>query len=69
MSSANMTCTKLDKIKRVIIPEEEIKTKLRETGKLISKEYEGKPLLLVSILRVLLYLWLTFAVKFPFRAK
>lgn len=51
MSSANMTCTKLDKIKRVIIPEEEIKAKLRETGKLISKEYEGKPLLLVSILK------------------
>ena len=46
-----MTCTKLDKIKRVIIPEEEIKAKLRETGKLISKEYEGKPLLLVSILK------------------
>ena len=41
----------LEKVNRVIISEEEIKEKIRETGKIISKEYEGKPLLLVSILK------------------
>lgn len=41
----------LEKVKRVIISQEEIKEKIRETGKIISKEYEGKPLLLVSILK------------------
>ncbi|MGN0674319.1 MAG: hypoxanthine phosphoribosyltransferase [Oscillospiraceae bacterium] len=39
------------KIKRVIITEEEIKQKIAEAGKLISEKYEGKPLLLVSILK------------------
>lgn len=38
------------KIKRVIISEEEIKSKIAEVGKQLSEEYEGKPLLLVSIL-------------------
>lgn len=46
-----LKCEKLDKIKRVVISEEEIKAKVKETGALISKEYEGKPLLLVSILK------------------
>lgn len=39
------------KIKRVVITAEEIARKTAETGKLISREYEGKPLLLVSILK------------------
>ena len=38
------------KIKRVLITEEEIQAKVREVGAHISREYEGKPLLLVSIL-------------------
>ena len=37
------------KIKRVLITEEEIQAKVREVGAQISREYEGKPLLLVSI--------------------
>lgn len=40
-----------DSIKRVIITEEEINQKLEEYGRLLSDEYEGKPLLLVSILK------------------
>ena len=40
-----------DSIKRVLISEEEIDQKVREYGKLISEEYEGKPLLLVCILK------------------
>lgn len=40
-----------DNISKVLITEEEIKTKLKEMGEYISKEYEGKPLLLVSILK------------------
>lgn len=39
------------KIKRVIISKEEIDAKIKETGELISREYEGKPLLIVSILK------------------
>ena len=38
------------KIKRVLITEDEIKAKIAEVGAQISREYEGKPLLLVSIL-------------------
>ncbi|MCC8161448.1 MAG: hypoxanthine phosphoribosyltransferase [Oscillospiraceae bacterium] len=38
------------KIKKVLISEEKIKAKIKETGKQISGEYSGKPLLLVSIL-------------------
>ena len=37
-------------IKRVIISEDEIKQKVKEAGEWVSKEYEGKPLLLISIL-------------------
>ena len=40
-----------DNVKQIIISEEQIKVKLKEAGKLISEEYEGKPLLLVSILK------------------
>lgn len=39
------------KIKRIIFTEEEIAKKIKEVGQELSKEYEGKPLLLVSILK------------------
>jgi hypoxanthine phosphoribosyltransferase len=39
------------KIKKVLISEKELAEKVKETGKRISREYEGKPLLLVSILK------------------
>ncbi|MGN0585658.1 MAG: hypoxanthine phosphoribosyltransferase [Oscillospiraceae bacterium] len=39
------------RVKRVIISEQEIKDKIKEAGVLISREYEGKPLLIVSILK------------------
>ena len=38
------------KIKRVLISEEEIKAAVREAGKKISESYDGRPILLVSIL-------------------
>ncbi len=38
-------------IKRVIISEEEIKKAVKKAGKMLSEKYEGKPLLLVSILK------------------
>ena len=38
------------KIKRTIISEEEIQTAIKKAGKEISNSYDGKPLLLVSIL-------------------
>ncbi len=38
------------KIKRVIISEEEIKEKITEAGKYIDSLYDGRPILLVSIL-------------------
>lgn len=38
------------RIKRVLITEDEIKEKIKQTGELLSREYEGKPLLLVSVL-------------------
>ncbi len=39
------------KIKRVIISEAEIKSKMKEAGKYIDSIYDGKPILLVSILK------------------
>lgn len=39
------------RIKRVIISTEEIKDKVKEAGALISREYAGKPLLIVSVLK------------------
>lgn len=38
------------KIKHIIISKEEIEEKIKQTGEQLSREYEGKPLLLVSIL-------------------
>lgn len=38
------------KIKRILISEDEIKQKIKIIGKQISEEYNGKPLLLISIL-------------------
>ena len=39
------------KIKRVLISEDELKAKIREVGAQISRDYEDKPLLLVTILK------------------
>ncbi len=39
------------KIKRVIISEQEIQDAIKKAGAEISKEYDGKPLLLVSVLK------------------
>ena len=39
------------KIKRILISEEKIKKALKAEGERISREYEGKPLLLVSVLK------------------
>ncbi len=38
-------------IKRVIISEDDIKKEVKKCGEMLSREYEGKPLLLVSILK------------------
>lgn len=51
MNAVGLKCEKLDKIKRVVISAEDIAKKTAEAGELISREYEGKPLLLVSILK------------------
>ncbi len=39
------------RIKRVIITEEEIKEQIAKAGKIISDSYDGRPILLVSILK------------------
>ena len=39
------------KIKRVVITEEEIKAKIGEAGKYIDSLYDGRPVLLVGILK------------------
>jgi hypoxanthine phosphoribosyltransferase len=39
------------RIKRVLITEQEIKDAIKKAGEEISREYEGKPLLLVSVLK------------------
>ena len=41
----------VSKIKKIIVSEEEIQLKIKEAGEIISRRYEGKPLLLVSILK------------------
>lgn len=41
----------LDDIERVLLTEEEIKGKVKELGEQISKDYKGKNLLLVSVLK------------------
>ena len=40
-----------DHVKKIILSEAEIQQKIRETGEIISKRYQGKPLMLVSILK------------------
>ena len=40
-----------DDIKNVLVSEEELKAKVRELGAQISRDYEGKNLVLVSILK------------------
>lgn len=42
--------SKDDKIKKILITEEEIQQRIKEAAKQVSQEYEGKPLLLISIL-------------------
>ena len=39
------------KIKRVLISEDEIQQKISEIGKEIDKLYDGRPILLVSVLK------------------
>lgn len=39
------------KIKRIIISEEEIKAAVKKAGEMINSSYDGKPILLVSILK------------------
>ncbi len=39
------------KIKRILISEEEIKAEIEKTAKLINDSYDGRPILLVSILK------------------
>ncbi|MBR2870843.1 MAG: hypoxanthine phosphoribosyltransferase [Clostridia bacterium] len=39
------------KIKRVVITEEQIKARIKEVGKQISDSYDGRPVLLVSVLK------------------
>ena len=51
MNAVGLKCEKLDRIKKVVITADEIAEKTAEAGKLIDREYEGKPLLLVSILK------------------
>jgi len=41
----------MSKIRRVVISEEKIKQKLKEAGKYIDSIYDGRPVLLVSILK------------------
>ena len=40
-----------NKIKRVLITEEQIKAEIKKVGKLISDSYDGRPILLVSVLK------------------
>ena len=48
----NVEAVKQDShIKKVVLSEAEIKQRVNEVGKLISEKYEGKPLMLVSILK------------------
>lgn len=51
MNEFNLTKEYNSKIKRVIISEEEIAQAIKEVGKQISDSYDGRPILLVSILK------------------
>lgn len=46
-----ITAGDMRRVKRVVISSEEIKDKVKEAGALISREYAGKPLLIVSVLK------------------
>ena len=48
-----------DDIKTVLVSEEQLKAKVAELGARISKDYEGKNLVLVSILKGSVSLWPT----------
>lgn len=39
------------KIKRILITKEEIQTEIKKVGKIISDSYDGRPILLVSVLK------------------
>lgn len=41
----------MDKVKKVLISEEQISTKVKELGEIITRDYQGKPLLCVCILK------------------
>ena len=56
-------------IKQILIPEADLQAKIKEVGAQISKEYDGKPLLLVSILNGAFVFWQTSAVPSPFPVK
>ena len=49
------------KIKRVIITEEEIRAAIEKAGREIDKIYDGRPILLVSILKGSFVFWPTCA--------
>lgn len=49
--NTTLTAGDMRRVKRVVISSEEIKDKVKEAGALISREYEGKPLLIVSVLK------------------
>ena len=57
------------KIKKVIITAEEIQQEIQKAAKFINDSYDGKPILLVSILKGSFVLWRIFAVRLPFLAK
>ena len=49
-----------NRIGRTLISEEQIKKRIAEVGKMIDESYDGKPILLLSILKGLSYLWRIF---------
>lgn len=51
MKSINSAKDFQERIKRVLISEEEIKEKIKEAGKKIDALYDGRPILLVSVLK------------------
>ena len=51
MNDTNFQQSYMDKIKEVLITEEQIKEKIAQIGKTIDGLYDGRPILLVSILK------------------
>lgn len=47
-------------IKEILITEEQISVKCKELGKIIDKDYEGKEVLLVGLLKGSVPLWQNF---------